>query len=103
MPLNAKKDKKNIKKSKKTLAFLKNVWYNDCRLKYGISSATISRKDILYLGRGLALTEFFISEFNERKYKQRKDRYPQYPIGDHGQNCAKGIIAYIAVIKHEKV
>ena len=45
MPLNAKKDKKNIKKSKKTLAFLKNVWYNDCRLKYGISSATISRKE----------------------------------------------------------
>ena len=35
-----KNDKKIIKKSKKTLAFLKNVWYNDCRLKYGISSAT---------------------------------------------------------------
>ena len=37
--LTKKKYKKIIKKSKKTLAFLKNVWYNDCRLKYGISSA----------------------------------------------------------------
>ena len=40
MPFTAEKDKKIIKKSKKTLAFLKKVWYNVLRLKYGNSSAT---------------------------------------------------------------
>jgi hypothetical protein len=39
MLFEAEKDKKIIKKSKKTLAFLKKVWYNIFRLKYGNSSA----------------------------------------------------------------